>query len=398
MRQWEQGWASVDKDVCAGCLSDAALAAAVDEAANAEECSYCGRRGDGAPVAAAVDIVLDAVVLGLRTEYGDPDDEGVGYCSAEGGYLMPTTDTWDLLQELEVTENADLHSDLSGAIDRLWCKRNVYQPAPHEALRWGWAGFREHVKHRTRYTFLLPAPDADQRREWGEIPPEDVPEALVRAVTDGGLTRVLPAGTTWVRARVHGLEEKPESASELGSPPPALAKSNRMSAAGISAFYGASTEAGALAEVTGYADQGQSATVATWVTTRDMLVVDLVNLPAVPSLFDPHRRHLRPVRRFLHDFARDVAKPAQPDDREHLDYVPTQVLAEYLQWSSPGPTSRVMGVLWRSSRDPEVTDCVLFVDSKSCVEHPVAAEEPDAWLALAPNSRRRVDTLPPPKP
>ena len=63
MREWEQGWSSIDKDVCAGCLSDPALAGAVQAAADAGACDYCDRRSVGGPV----DVVLKAVVEGLRS-------------------------------------------------------------------------------------------------------------------------------------------------------------------------------------------------------------------------------------------------------------------------------------------------------------------------------------------
>lgn len=395
IRQHEQGWSRVDKHVCAGCLSDAALAAAVEAAAEAQPCDYCDRSSDATPVAAPVDVILEAVVQGLRTEYGDPDNEGVAYSTADGGYQMLTIDTWDLLQDYEVTENGDLHADLSSAIDRRWCQRSPYQPSPHEALAWGWRGFREHVMHRARYAFFLPTPDTEQQREWGQVPPVDVPDALVSAVAAGGLTRVLPAGRRWVRARVHSAREDPRAPGELGSPPPQYAQTNRMTAAGISAFYGADTQAGALAEVAGYAQRGQHATVAEWETARPMPVIDLVDLPPVPSLFDPDLRHLRPALRFLHGFAADVARPTRPDDEQHLDYVPTQVIAEYLRWAFPRPDAGelgVMGVLWRSSKDPDIACCVLFVPADECVEsRPGWQEDPASWLALVPGTTRRTE-------
>lgn len=271
--QWERGWSSVDRSICARCLSDSALRNEVVSAVEFGQCDYCGRGGNGDPIAAPVDVVLEAVVQGLRSEYEDPLEE-VAWSSADGGYQMPVSDTWHLLQEHEVTENAKLLTDLAGAVEQQWCQRNVYAPAPHEALRWGWQGFRDHVTHRARYTYYLPSPDAEEHRGYGEIPPEDMPEALLQAVEAGGLARLLPDGTRWVRARVHSAHEHPKSARDLGSPPPAVARTNRMSAAGISAFYGASSEAGAIAEVAGYADPGSYATVAIWETARDLPVID----------------------------------------------------------------------------------------------------------------------------
>lgn len=390
--QWERGWSSVGRNVCAEYLSDDALSAEVAGAAECRECDYCGRSSDeGDLVAASVDVDLDAIVEGLRTEYEDPLEE-VAWSSADGGFQMPTFDTWDLLENHEVTENVELLTDLAGAIEQQWCQLNVYAPAPHEALRWGWQGFRDHVTHRARYTYYLPTPHAEEHRRYGEIPPEDMPLALLQAVEAGGLARLLPAGSRWIRARVHDADLHPESAKELGSPPQAFAKTNRMSAAGISAFYGASSEEGAIAEVAGYADPGSYATLAIWETARDLPVIDLVNLPEVPSIFDRVRRPLRPAVRFLREFAADVARPARPDDREHLDYVPTQVVAEYLHQLLPHPDGRVMGVLWASSKNFAVTDCVLFVDDGGCVEQ-VADwhHKREASLGLLPDRLHRLE-------
>jgi hypothetical protein len=47
-----------------------------------------------------------------------------------------------------------------------------------------------------------------------------------------------------------------------------------------------------------------------------------------PSLFDEQRRHLRAGLSFLHDFAADLAKPIEKDGREHIEYVPTQIVTE----------------------------------------------------------------------
>lgn len=388
--QWERGWSSIDRNVCAGCMADSALGTAVTEALEFNACDYCGRSDDDELIAAPVDVVLEAVVQGLRTEYEDPLEE-VAWSSADGGFQMPVFDTWELLQDHEVTEDVELLADLAGSIEQQWCQFNVYAPAPHEALRWGWQGFRDHVTHRARYTYFLPTPDAADLRGHGEIPPEDMPDALLRAVQAGGLARSLPAGARWVRARVHDADQSPGSAKELGSPPASVAKTNRMSAAGISAFYGASSEDGAIAEVAGYASPSSYATLATWETAHALPVIDLVRLPPVPSLFDPAQRHLRSAIRFLREFAADVAQPARPDDRQNLDYVPTQIVAEYLHRLLPHPDGQVMGVLWRSSKDASVTDCVLFVDDSGCVEQGLDWNlDPKAGLGLVSGSRRRV--------
>ena len=383
---WARGWESVDGYICSSCVTEPYLASMIADQGELVSCDYCDNASGPAVEA---DTLLEQLVEGFRFEYGNPDDEGVAYDGREGGYQMPTYTTWDLLDEFEVTENVKVQEAIAYAVENLWCERNPYEPTPHQALTWGWAGFREHVKHRTRFLFLLPS--RDDGRGWGDIPPENMPDAIVAAVVDSGLARRLPVGTRFYRARVHDATERPMTAKDLGSPPPERAKTNRMTAAGIAGFYGASTPEGALAEVRGYMGPDDYATLGAFVTGRDMIVIDLVDLPYVPSLFDPARRHLRAAISFLRGFAKDVAEVAHPDDKEHLEYVPTQVVAEYLKHVYEDPRGPVMGVLWRSSKDPKVTDCVLFVDNKGCVEHgPDWSNDESAFLALEPGSQVRV--------
>lgn len=384
----EQGWSPIDKNVCADCLTEPALANAVRHAVAAKECDYCGHSSEMHSVAAPVDVLLEAIVEGVRTEYGDPDDEGIMYVSAEGGYTLPTFDTWDLLRELEITDIEDLYADLSVSISGSWCRRNPYRSSPAEALSWGWAAFRDHVTHTSRYMFHLPSPNADRQRADGEIPPEDMLGSLSDTIKSGNLTSMLPVGTRWVRVRPHGPEERPTTAQDLGSPPSKHAKANRMSAAGISAFYGSEASTGALAEVKGYVDSGTYATVGSWQTLRPMLVLDLVDLPPIPSLFDLDQRHLRSDLQFLHAFAADVTHPARPDDKQNLDYVPTQIVAEYLnQLFKDDEGNPVMGVLWTSTKDTASTNCVLFVGSDGCVSgNSINDLDTHAWLELDPTS------------
>ncbi|MHA7218893.1 HEPN-associated N-terminal domain-containing protein [Arthrobacter sp. MDT1-48-3] len=341
-------------------------------------------------IAAPVDVLADAIHEGFQTEHGGPDDEGVGYDGREGGYQLFVYDTWDLLDEFDVTDNTSLRADLSTSIAGPWCQLNPYRSSPVEALSWGWSGFREYVARVPREDLHVPSPDADQRREEGEIPPEDMLAVLTTTIKQGELVRVLPAGTRWFRSRPHESVEHFFSAKDLGSPPPVAAKTNRMSAAGESVFYGAKSRKGVLAEIKGYTSS-EYATIAAWETARPMLVIDLADLPKIPSLFDPAERHRRVNLLFLHGFAADVRKTAKAGDDEDQHYVPTQIVAEHIrELFRDAEGNRAMGVLWRSAKDGRVINCVLFVDNEGCVEQSRGwANNARAWLGLTPSSQQR---------
>ncbi len=79
--------------------------------------------------------------------------------------------------------------------------------------------------------------------------------------------------------------------------------------------------------------------------------------------------HPEPLR-FLHSFTSDVARPIPPDGREHSEYAPTQVVAEYFRHvykTSDG--SPVDGILYPSSKTGG-RSCVLFVGASEVCNEP----------------------------
>src|SRR5437899_5365741 len=96
MQQDEQGWSFSDQTVCAHCVNDEALKEAIQtDEDTGLVCTFCG----GSP-AAPLNTLMAAFVAGLHTEYGDADNEGVIYESAEGGYQWGAKwDTWELVDD-----------------------------------------------------------------------------------------------------------------------------------------------------------------------------------------------------------------------------------------------------------------------------------------------------------
>lgn len=133
-----------------------------------------------------------------------------------------------------------------------------------------------------------------------------------------------------------------------------------MSPKGIGVFYGASTLDGAVTEVAGYAGTTATLSVGRFELVDAIRVVDLREVDPVPSLFDPEKRNLRAPIAFLHSFVRDISTPAEPGDVQDLDYVPTQIITEYLRFELPAHCGKIEGVIWRSSKDHTVDACALF--------------------------------------
>jgi hypothetical protein len=239
IEEQERGWSSPgDKFACSHCFNDKSLAKFALESAEAKRCDYCGRSSKR-NIAVHIDLIMEKISEALWTEWGHPDNEGVLYETAEGGYQGTVYDTADLFYNVleKPFENSRLLQDVINSFTNqgaLWCQKHFYELRPQEVLKYGWEEFTKVVKHETRYLFSV-APDghADSRGH-EEIPPAIFLERLAELVSEVNLIKILPKGTHVFRARVHDPHIVLSTAKELGPPPADLARfSNRMSPAGL---------------------------------------------------------------------------------------------------------------------------------------------------------------------
>ncbi len=393
IKEQQQGGGSLgDKYVCAKCFNDYALKKFVSKYALANACDYCGRKSQRF-IAASIEAVLREISSGIGSEWGNPDDERIDF--EDGDYQGNVIGTYELFyDEIEDTfENDLLRQDVIKALDEknpVWCKRNYYGLLPHEALRYSWEEFVRVIKHARRYFFSVP----DEQREgyyYEEIAPEEFLDRLGEIVTEIGIVRELPEGTHIFRVRVHDPKLIFKSAGELGTAQKAP-YSNRMSPVGIPMFYGAFEQGTAVAET--YDPSPGPLTIITvgkFETARNFPVLDLTRIPDVPSIFDSEKRGKRPGIIFLHRFTGDLSKPIEKDGREHIEYVPTQVLTEYFRHIYTHPEyGKVLGILYNSSQRPRGKCCVFFFRPDQCCEIRPGWKEatdrftdkPICWLGL----------------
>jgi hypothetical protein len=320
--------------VCAKCFEDYAIQDFVRDRASGRKCSYCGRRWKK-PIAVPMNDVLGLIGEGLGYEYADPAEQNPW---DEGEYVFPTMDSRQLFDEIgPIARNDDVHEEIVGAFGaKMWNEKDLFGLWGGDALRYGWKHFAKAVKYQRRYVFLRPEKRGAPASE--VVTPDKMLDRIGEVINEAGLVRAMDAGTSWFRARVHSPAEKYTSAADLGTVPLKAARSsNRMSPAGIPMFYGAEDEATAIAETyTPIPGTPAAVTVAKFMTARDAYVVDLTALPVFPSLFDEGRRHLRAPVSFLRSFVEDLTKPIKKDGREHIEYVPTQVVNRVPATCLPG--------------------------------------------------------------
>ena len=147
-------------------------------------------------------------------------------------------------------------------------------------------------------------------------------------------------------------------------------------------FYGADDIATALKEVA-HDSKDTYVTYAQFELSVAIPVVDLTSLPAEPSMFDPKLGAMRRQIRFLHMFV-DQLSSRVPPSREQIEYVPTQIVCEYLLHIHGGG-NRARGLIYHSSLSKG--KCVaLNILNDHCIDRAADAPEDDVCLKLLTDS------------
>lgn len=371
--------------VCADCFGDSGIRDFIQINAVDAQCSFC----DGEPADASV-ALLDEVAEHIKTcleyEYDDAANH-FAYETREGGYIGETWVTWELLNEvveLELPKDDDnrlLEEIVSILPDFAWCKARGYGLDDQSRARYSWEHFCEVVMHHRRFFFT------NEGESEGEIYlPGEVLDKLFEDAGKYSLFRCLPSGTRLFRARFLKPGARLTTAQDLGPPPKKLAtQPNRMSPPGIPMFYACDNPETALRET---ANEKGRFVVGSFESLRDATILDLTNIPLVPSLFQaiPDSLEFRPreVLGFLDHIVREISRPIQRDDRVHINYIPTQVVTEFVRSKLTGGNSRIDGIKYPSSIHPDFASYVMFATQENLLQLPeeTRGQNNDPWLKL----------------
>lgn len=376
--------------VCSGCFEDEGLCKFVESYAESMECSFCGTE-DEHPIAADIHKVTEYFRECVEREYDDAANH-LSYESAEGGYQGRHWDSYDLIQdELEF----DLPKDYSGELfqrlldslnDIVWCEINPYSLNSFEIAKFSWDEFARVVKHGRRYFF------GDHRPADRELlTPVRLLDIIVEFAEFQELFIELTPEIPLFRARPNKSDSPWTKPQDLGPPPPEKAKQNRMSPAGISMLYVSDEPQTALAEIEIRADCGE-ASVGCFRVTRPALILDLSNIPPIPSLFDCGFDS-RNVLQFLHSLRKEISRPICQDDLVHIEYVPTQIVTEYLKSLPPIDRRAIEGIKYPSSVFPGHWSAVLFATQQNVVDIPSGNRfevSSERWIQLESTSTYKI--------
>jgi len=375
-----------DATVCTACFTDRDIKAQIRRNGEPGFCDYCGRNR---PSTQLLSEIGEFIAERLSTFYGRAVDQ-LPYDSREGGFQAWHVDTHDLLfgtvgLELPNDRNERLCYDLIDEIgDDTWCDYDWLTLEYDQSLESSWAMYCEAVKSQRRFFFHRigeqPGNHPDER-SIGQFLYE-----LAGLIDKLGVIETCAPGYTLYRARVRDTRKRFRTASELGPPPSKFAtQSNRMNPPGIPMFYGAETKKLAIAE-----NRASKVSIGRFETNQEIRLIDLAFLPSPPGFFSEATRTERQGRAFLDRLSALIAEPVARDDRVHIDYIPTQIIAEFFR-DHEFEGGRIDGVRYVSATGQAGANVVLFATQSSLFDGNAANIDSSLrWLRLISVSHKNA--------
>ena len=360
MEEIERGWSSVDLQVCEACLNAPDLWRLAKAEIRNEECNYCEK--EALPVL-PVHAVQTLLYRAIGTYYADPQHAGTPWI--EGEWAVGLYEIEEVLADLGFLPVDELAEDIAAADStQFWIKAaNGHWASVHddELMLYSWATFVRTVKHQTRFHFQRVVADRFEQ----EIPVSEMLEVIGGNVAD--LMTTVAVGTRIFRAR-HLTEDElvRVDASMMGPPPKEQASAGRMNPAGIPYLYTAFDAQTAVVEIGSPRDQNKAPSVAEFQVDRLLKVINLSELPDLPHPLAIDRRDERIKAKFLHSFVASITQEVHKDGREHVDYVPSQVVCEFLAQAYAMPDgSPIDGIIYPSAVSPDGINLLVFPKGRS---------------------------------
>jgi hypothetical protein len=351
--------------VCLDHIRDDVFKSRVQEFSDDETpCDLCGSVG-----AVEVSLVSDVVSGAIYERFKPAQEWNAPWAEIESGDETRTYDLGELLDgELSLSDAVDeeLYSVIEESFgsDTMWVTTFEYDMRPRDKDVLGWSEFRDLVQHKSRYLQLDEQSFVAQT--YGVPSPRNMLRRVARLLDRHRLYRTIGTDQLLWRGRVDDKRRPKWAAVDLASAPVQYASQSRMSAAGISMFYGAldvDTVAAELAR-----DTGRWLMTGAFRPTRPLCMIDVTDLPSFSSPFAEGAARRDDELLFLRAFCEDVSRPVLEPQLVHVEYAPTQIVTEYLRFGfvPRKSTQPVDGIVYRSSRRDGV--CVsVFATHEQCL-------------------------------
>lgn len=223
------------------------------------------------------------------------------------------------------------HDDAMMGTEQPFSKRSHYARKQTDDLQAhsSWLSLERELKHSRRFF----SPDIKARLDsvFGSVASHTTTDGHTVVVVVGpgqAIDHLFRGRPIKGRFELHTVLARPER--ELGAPPPEVARANRMNPTGVPALYGATTSAVCLSELR--QPVGREVVIGRFDIIRPLRLLDvdaLASVRTVKECLDPG--HLAECQRveFFKRLSKRITRPVMPDD-EPLEYLITQVIAEYL--------------------------------------------------------------------
>ncbi len=323
-----------ERRLCAECVDEPHLADLIIKHGEAGACDYCDREGPTEAIRQLADRFEAMFQQHYEREgevdyrWAEPRGESVEFIIADTGSL-PVEAAADIQSVM-----ADRYFDFDAAAmgnQTEYDSELTYVESHVDVrdLQENWSALELEIKTRRR--FFSRSAEAGFARLFEGVHSMRTQDGrpVVRVIgPDTEVVTLFRARSFQSTARFDEALIEPERL--VGSPATEHARAGRMNAQGVSVFYGATSEALALAEVR--PPVGSRVITGQFELLRPLAVLDVEALEAVlvtGSLFDPDFAPQLERAAFLARLARRIRMPVMPDD-EATDYLVTQAMADFL--------------------------------------------------------------------
>ncbi len=349
----EQGFDDIDTFVSEECINDSYMQNWIrDNAEGFGKCSYCPKVKESSAYV-SMHTFMNKIKDTLDVYYDDAENR-LPYDSETGEYWGTVYDNYDIIYELAENLGLDTESKLMCDIadilhDKSRCENDSSEAKRFfELLDYSWQSFCDKVKYQSRYFF-----NEEESNEDDKYSPLDILNMLANDFIRQRCFTDFEPNITFYRCR--GFSSKNDiktNVEDLCSPPKNSAFCNRLSAEGISVFYGAFDKNTAMTEVAN--SEYKFIVCAEFKNKVNIRCLDITKLQSLTiSYFDTEDLQKQAKSRFYKVLNSVFSAPIT--GLKGVEYAPLQVFAEYCR-----SKFNIDGIVYNSSKCPDKKCIVLF--------------------------------------
>ncbi len=373
---FESGFTSgSDLKICSNHFDDDDIVKFIEDNSHSGICCFCDLENETDEEMKVIDwdSLMRKIITSINYFYTDPAD-GLYYDSAEGGYQTlsePVYDSREIISDFLEAEEEVIEEVVNSMSDQSWTRKEFYGPSESDILEDMWTTFCSLVKFKVRYLFT----DIEERGESESFAyrPYSILKSLGDYIIGLQLIKEFPERRGLFeeplliyRARQHKIKSEVKLAKDIGPPTSKYAQSNRFSPEGIPMFYGAENRETAIAEIINFESKDKYISVGQFKHNRVLNLVDLRSIPAIGFFNTERLEYIEPAL-FLREFLKSITKKNSPDSKDRIEYIPSQIVTEYIRFSLPQQAGkRIDGIIYKSTRCPDKDCYALFFDCTFC--------------------------------